>query len=85
MIASIAIIGFLVAATLAGVRLLRGPSLADRMIALDVQLVCLMAALVTDAAATEDRLHLPLLVVIGIVGFTATVAVSRFIVREEPE
>ena len=44
-----------------------------------------MAALVTDAAATGDRLHLPLLVVIGIVGFTATVAVSRFIVREEPE
>ena len=83
MIAAIAIGGFLVAGVAAGVRLVIGPSLADRIAALDVILLSLMGAIAADAAGTGDTTNLDLLVVIAIVGFTATVAVSRFIEHED--
>jgi multicomponent Na+:H+ antiporter subunit F len=83
MIGAIAIGAFLIAGVAAGVRLAIGPSLADRMAALDVMLLSLMGAIAVDAAATGDTTNLYLLVVIAIVGFTATVAVSRFIEHED--
>lgn len=60
-------------------RLLVGPSLADRVMALDVTLMSLMGAITVDAARRDDPTNLILLVVIAIVGFTATVAASRFL------
>ena len=79
MIANIAIGIFLLAGVLAGIRLVRGPTLADRVISLDVALVALMGAVGTRVAQTGDTLYIGVLVVIAIVAFTATVALSRFI------
>ena len=79
MIADIAVAVFLVAGILAGLRLIRGPSLADRVISLDAALVALMGAIGTRVAETGDSLYIGVLVVIAIVAFTATVALSRFI------
>ena len=79
MIADIAVGIFLVAGILAGIRLVRGPSLVDRVIALDVALVALMGAIATRVAETGNTLYIGVLVVIAIVAFTATVALSRFI------
>lgn len=79
---SIVLAGFFVASGCATVRLLLGPSLADRVIALDVALISLMGAIATNAAITGDTTYLNLLVVIAIIGFTATVAASRFIEHE---
>jgi multicomponent Na+:H+ antiporter subunit F len=79
MIADIAIAVFVVAGVLAGVRLVRGPSLADRVISLDAALVALMGAIATRAAETGDSLYVGILVVIAILAFTATVVLSRFI------
>ena len=79
MIATIAMGAFALAAAASAIRVLLGPSLADRMAALDAALLSLMGAVVVDAAATGDTTNLVLLVVISIVGFTATVAASRFI------
>jgi len=62
-------------------RLASGPSLADRIIALDLLLVSLMTGIVVDATHRDDQTLLNLLVVIAIIGFTATVAVSRFMER----
>ena len=56
-----------------------GPSLPARVAALDVVLVALMGAIAVYAADTGRREWLDLLVVIAVVAFTATVAVSRFI------
>ena len=53
-------------------------TLADRLIALDLLLVALMTGIVVDAAHRDSTTWLNLLVVIAIIGFTATVAVSRF-------
>ncbi len=79
MIADIAIAIFLFAGVLAGIRLVTGPTLADRVISLDAALVALMGAIGTRVAETGDTLYIGILVVIAIVAFTATVVLSRFI------
>lgn len=70
-----------VAAGAAIYRLVSGPSMADRVIALDLLLVSLMTGIVVDATHRDDQTLLNLLAVIAIIGFTATVAVSRFMER----
>lgn len=70
---------FAFAALCSTVRLLRGPGLADRIMALDVTLICLMGAIAVDAARRDDTTYLVLLIVIAIIGFTATVAASKFL------
>ena len=71
-----------VTATCAVWRLVVGPTLAGRIAALDVALISLMGAIAIHAAETDERAWLDLLVVIAIIGFTATVAVSRFVEHE---
>lgn len=82
MIATIALALLILTAACGGVRLFRGPSLADRVISLDVVLISLMGGIAVHAAETGSSAFLGLLVVIAIVGFTATVAASRFIEHE---
>lgn len=71
-----------IAAALAVARMFLGPTLADRIIALDVLLVSLMMAIAVDAANRGTDTWLNLLVVIAIIGFTATVALTRYIERD---
>jgi multicomponent Na+:H+ antiporter subunit F len=78
-IADIAVGIFLLAGVLAGIRLVRGPDLVDRVISLDAALVALMGAIGVRVADTGDTLYIGVLVVIAIVAFTATVVLSRFI------
>lgn len=82
MMYSVAIIGFAVAGLCGTIRLLYGPSLGDRIIALDVTLMSLMGAVTVHAAENSDTSNLILVVVLAIVGFTATVAASRFLEHE---
>lgn len=77
-----AICCFGVAGLCGSYRLLAGPHLADRVIALDVALISLMGAIAVDSARRDDTTFLVLLVVIAIIGFTATVAASKFIEYE---
>ena len=79
----VAICGFAIAGLCGAYRLLAGPSLADRIIALDVTLISLMGAITVDAARRDDTTNLIMLVVLAIVGFTATVAATRFIEHDE--
>jgi multicomponent Na+:H+ antiporter subunit F len=79
----IAICGFTIAGLCGAYRLLVGPSLADRIIALDVTLMSLMGAITVDAARRNDTTNLVMLVVLAIIGFTATVAASRFLEHDE--
>lgn len=85
MISTFAILCFLVAGICGAYRLLIGPGLADRIIALDVTLVSLMGAITVDAARNESSVNLIMLVVLAIIGFTATVSASRFLEQERPE
>ncbi len=70
---------FLIAGLCGTWRLLVGPGLADRIMALDVTLMSLMGAITVHAASRNDTTYLILLVVIAIIGFTATLAASKFL------
>ncbi len=80
---TIAICGFVVAGLCGTYRLLAGPTLADRVMALDVTLMSAMGAITVDAVRRDDPTNLIMLVVLAIVGFTATVAASRFLEHEQ--
>ena len=83
MIVTIAWIAAAIAIVAGGWRMRVGPSLPARVAALDVVLVALMGAIAVYAADSGRREWLDLLVVIAVVAFTATVAVSRFIEDSE--
>ena len=85
MIGTIALAAFIAVGAAATLRLLLGPTLADRIVALDVALMALMSAIAVHAADTGTTVYLDLLVVLALVGFTATVAASRFIEHEGPQ
>ncbi len=85
MIVGIAIALFALAGLAAVIRVVRGPHLADRVIALDVALVALMGSLTTHAADTGSTTYLSIVAVVAIVGFTATVTLARFIVAENED
>ncbi len=82
MITSFAIICFGFAGLCGTYRLLRGPDLADRIMALDVSLISLMGATAVGSARAGDTSLLILLAVLAIISFTATVTASRFIEHE---
>jgi multicomponent Na+:H+ antiporter subunit F len=69
----------LAAGALFFVRLLRGPSLTDRTLALDGMITAGVAALVVNAYETDSAIYLPVAVVLSLVGFIGTSVVARFI------
>jgi multisubunit Na+/H+ antiporter MnhF subunit len=60
-------------------RLLRGPSLADRVIAVDGLLIVGASAIAVGAMRTGSGAFLPVIVVLTLVGFIGTAVVARFI------
>jgi multicomponent Na+:H+ antiporter subunit F len=70
---------FAVAGGLAVIRLWRGPSLADRMVALDTILFTGAGALGTYVVRTGETAFVPVIVVIALVAFVGTLVVARAI------
>ncbi len=60
-------------------RIVRGPSLLDRVLAIDVLLAIFGGALAADMAINGNLDNLVLLVAISIVGFIGSITVSRFV------
>jgi multisubunit Na+/H+ antiporter MnhF subunit len=75
----------LVLASLAGVgfmvRLLRGPTVADRVLALDGLLTVVVIGIVLGAAETGLQSVLVTVVVVALVAFVATGVLARYIER----
>lgn len=67
------------AALLALVRAVRGPTLADRIVALDLVLLLLAGGVAAHGARTGTELFVPLLIAVALVAFAGTVLVARFI------
>ncbi|NNC75150.1 MAG: cation:proton antiporter [Acidimicrobiia bacterium] len=76
---SIAFGMFALAAALTMVRLWRGPSLADRMVALDTLLFSGAGALGTYVVRTGDTAFVPVIVVVALVAFIGTLVIARAI------
>ena len=62
-------------------RLIRGPSLADRVVALDMLALLGIAIIGVVAVATEEYAYLDVSIALALVGFLATVAFARYIYR----
>ncbi len=66
-------------ALLALVRLARGPSLLDRVVATDTLLVVIAAGLAVHAALARDPTLVPVLVVVSLLAFVGSVSVARYV------
>ena len=73
-----------VGAGLALVRVERGPSMLDRMVALDIITSILLMAVVLEAAWSRRVDTVPVMAALTLVGFVASVTVARF-ASVEPE
>lgn len=62
-------------------RLLRGPSLADRVVALDALVVTIVAGTLLHAVRTDSAWFVNLALIVGFVGFVGASAAARFIER----
>ena len=77
----ICLVGLTIAAGMCLVRLVRGPSVPDRIVALDALLLVVVAGIAVDAAATGVGDFLAVLVAVSLLGFVGTVTVARFVER----
>ena len=66
---------------LAFIRLAKGPSLPDRVVALDMMTVAIVAFCGLAAIRYESAAFLDVALVLALVGFLATVALARFAER----
>lgn len=59
-------------------RVVRGPTMLDRVVALDVLLAVIVCGLGVQAAATGDATYVPVLLALSLLGFVGSVSVARF-------
>ena len=71
-----------VAIGLTFMRLAKGPTLPDRVIALDLIGVLLVCVLVLTAGVTAQQVLLDVAMVVALISFVGTVAYARYIERE---
>ncbi len=67
------------AAALFCFRLAAGPTLSDRVVALNGLLIVGMVAIAAEAVRTEQGAYIPVLIVIALVGFVGTAMIARFL------
>ncbi|HIY64867.1 MAG TPA: sodium:proton antiporter [Candidatus Agrococcus pullicola] len=81
MIIGLTIAGALISAALilCLVRLVQGPGAVDRVVATDVLLSLLVAALAIEAAINQHMHTIPLMVITSMLAFSSTVAMARFV------
>jgi multicomponent Na+:H+ antiporter subunit F len=68
---------------LAFARLVMGPTLADRVVALDLITMILVVLLTLIALVVQDEAYLDAAIALALVGFLATVAFARYIDRAD--
>ncbi len=71
-------------------RIVKGPTLGDRVVALDMMTISIMAFCGVFAIFADDRAFLDVAVVLALIGFLTTLALARFAERrvhqpDEPE
>ena len=62
-------------------RIITGPSLLDRILALDMLIAVVLGYIVVIALRTGFMLYLDIAIALGLVGFLSTVAFARFVLQ----
>ncbi|HEX6594680.1 MAG TPA: Na(+)/H(+) antiporter subunit F1 [Bacillota bacterium] len=84
MIKSILVISvtlFAVAIAVSVYRIIRGPSLADRVFAMDLIGINLISAIAVISVLFKTNAFLEVILILGILAFISTIALSKFIER----
>ena len=76
-----AFVMIMLAVALGFVRLIKGPTLADRVVALDLMTVLIVAFCGLFALLSGERAFLDVAIVLALIGFLATLALARYIER----
>ena len=79
------IVGALLAAGLATVRIIAGPTHADRVVALDIFLAAAIALAIGASLSTGRTVFLDVAIGLALVGFVATVGWARLVQRAPRE
>ncbi|WP_127129979.1 monovalent cation/H+ antiporter complex subunit F [Georgenia sp. SYP-B2076] len=79
------ILALALAGLIALVRMERGPSMLDRIVALDVITAVVLGAVTLVSAGSRRTDLVPVLVVLATVGFVGSVAMARFVAVERAE
>ena len=74
---------FVLAMALAVLRMLRGPSAQNRVLALDAFYVAGMCLILTFGIQTGDTVYFEAALVIALLGFVGTSALAKFLMRGE--
>ncbi len=61
------------------IRLIKGPSLPDRVVALDLMAILMVGLMAVDALATGHMLPLRAAVVVALLAFLGTIAFARYL------
>lgn len=83
-ISTIALTMLAIGAVLTFVRLMRGPSLPDRVISLDLLGILIVCVLVLLAGDSGQHAFLDVAMVIALISFVGTVAYARYLERGGP-
>jgi multicomponent Na+:H+ antiporter subunit F len=67
------------AAVLTVARMSRGPSSLDRVVAADVLVAVVIAALALEAVLNDHSTTLPVMLVLSLLGFAGSVSIARFV------
>ena len=74
-----------VALLIAFIRLVKGPTLPDRIVAMDLFGVLVVGLIVVLAAWSDVRATLDAALVIALIGFLSTVAYATYVERGDPQ
>jgi len=74
---------FAIAALVALVRIVVGPSILDRAVAADVLLTEVMCVLGAEMAINHHTRNLPVLLIIAAVGVFGSISIARFVARKD--
>ena len=76
-----ALVVLLISIVLALVRLIKGPDAADRIVALDLISMLIVAFLVTESVYAGETSFLDVAIAYALIAFLGTVALARFLMR----
>ncbi len=79
--AQAALVLLIVGMILLVIRLIRGPNLGDRILALDTITLLGVGFIAAIAVLTGFTLYIDIAIAIGLVGFLSTVALARYLLR----
>jgi multicomponent Na+:H+ antiporter subunit F len=80
-VAVVCYVGLGLAALLVLYRLVAGPTVPDRIVALDALLAIVVSGIAVAAAVTGDGVFLGVLLAVALLGFVGTTTVARFVER----